>query len=359
MGNITSIKCSVTSSGFSTIGEKMYREVRQETRPPTFAPMPQDQKPKPSPTEAKSRLHRRNKHKHRYNFKKLIEQTPELGNHVAINKYGIETINFFDATAVKLLNQSLLKHDYGIDNWDIPKGYLCPPIPGRADYIHHAADLLGSDDNRRIPKGQTVKCLDLGTGANCIYPIIGTCEYNWSWAASDIDPTSVKTAKAISNANQLDIDVRLQENKGDLFHGIIKSDEKFDLTVCNPPFHASEAEAINSNLRKLKNLKGKKPEKPNASFGGQHNELWCKGGELRFIKDMVAESKEFENQVLWFSTLVSKHGNLKDIYLALKKVEAYEVETIAMGQGNKSSRIVAWTFHSKGRRRQWIRERSE
>ncbi|PCJ66314.1 MAG: 23S rRNA (adenine(1618)-N(6))-methyltransferase RlmF [Bacteroidetes bacterium] len=321
--------------------------------------MPQEQKPTPSPTAVKSKLHRRNKHKHRYNFKKLIEQTPELGNHVALNKYGIETINFFDATAVKLLNQSLLKFDYDIEHWDIPEGYLCPPIPGRADYIHYIADLLANDDNRRIPRGQNTHCLDIGTGANCIYPIIGVCEYNWKFVASDIDPISIKTAQAISHANQLDVDIRHQEDAKNLFRGIIQKDEYFDLTVCNPPFHASEAEAISSNLRKLKNLRGKKPEKPNTSFGGQHNELWCKGGELRFIKDMVKESVEFKEQVLWFSTLVSKHGNLQDIYLALKKVEAYDVETIPMGQGNKSSRIVAWSFHSRGRRKQWRRESQE
>ena len=321
--------------------------------------MPADKKPTPKPNEVKSKLHRRNRHKTRYNFKKLIEQTPALAHHVAINKYGIETIDFFNATAVKLLNQSLLKFDYGVTHWDIPNGYLCPPVPGRADYIHHAADILGSDDNKRIPRGQQIKCLDVGTGANCIYPIIGVCEYEWSWVASDIDPTSIKTAEAISRANNLDVDVRLQKSKNNLFKGIIRSNESYDLTVCNPPFHASEKEAINANLKKLKNLKGKKPVKPNASFGGQHNELWCDGGELRFIKDMVRESAQFEEQVLWFSTLVSKQGNLKDIYTALRSVNAQKVETIPMGQGNKSSRMVAWTFHTSNRRRQWRREREE
>ena len=319
--------------------------------------MPQDHRPEQpiaqNSTEIKSKLHPRNKHKTRYDFKKLIAQTPELGKYVAINKYGLETLDFFNSTAVKLLNQSLLKFDYGIEHWDIPDGFLCPPIPGRADYIHYAADLLGKENKEKIPTGNSVHCLDIGTGANCIYPIIGTCEYKWSWVASEIEPKSIAMAKAISKSNNLNIDLRLQENRNHFFKGIIGPNEHFDLTVCNPPFHASEAEAISSNLRKIKNLKGKKPETSNASFGGQHNELWCKGGELKFIKNMIAESAEFKDQVLWFSTLVSKHGNLKDIYLALKKVEAQGVETIGMGQGNKSSRIVAWSFHSKAARKQW------
>lgn len=313
------------------------------------------------PATIKSRLHHRNKHNTRYNFKKLIEQTPELANHVAINKYGVETIDFFNPIAVKLLNASLLKNDYGIETWDIPKGYLCPPIPGRADYIHHIADLLGKDDNRRIPKGENVRCLDIGVGANCIYPIVGVCEYDWTFVGTEIDPVAIKSANAIIKGNNIlknRVSIRQQEDQTSIFSGIIDPDEKYDITISNPPFHASAAEAQSANLRKIKNLKGKQETKPLASFGGQNNELWCPGGELRFIKNMVKQSKDFGTEVLWFSTLVSKHGNLKDIYLALKKVEAYEVKTIPMGQGNKSSRIVAWTFHNTNRRRQWVRERA-
>lgn len=310
-----------------------------------------EQKPKPSPTEAKSKLHRRNKHKHRYNFKKLIELSPELGKYIAINKYGIETIDFFNATAVKILNKTLLKQAYNIEHWDIPEGYLCPPIPGRADYIHHIADVLGEEHNKQIPKGPEVTVLDIGTGANCIYPIIGQCEYGWDFVASDINPNSVKCAKAIAQANKLSIELKLQKDNKSIFRNIIRTEDHFTLTICNPPFHSSAQEAINSNRRKIKNLtkgksvdhKGSKPKKA-LSFGGQHNELWCEGGELRFIQQMVRESATFKSQVNWFSTLVSKHGNLKLIYESLRKVKAKKVKTVAMGQGNKSSRIVAWKF---------------
>lgn len=316
---------------------------------PTFAAM--DRKPAPKPNAVKSKLHRRNKHKHRYNFKKLIELSPELGNYVAVNKYGVETIDFFNATAVKLLNKSLLQQAYDITHWDIPQGYLCPPIPGRADYIHHIADVLASENNKRIPKGPRVRVLDVGTGANCIYPIIGQCEYGWDFVASDIDPKSVKSATAIAKANDLSIDVRLQKNTKSIFRNIIQDEEFFELTICNPPFHSSAQEAINSNRRKTKNLtkgkavdhKGNKPKEA-LSFGGQHNELWCEGGELSFIQQMIKESKEFKHQVHWFSTLVSKHGNLKPIYEALRQVNAKKVKTVAMGQGNKSSRLVAWKY---------------
>ncbi len=325
--------------------------------------MPQEQKPKPSPTEAKSKLHSRNRHKQRYNFKLLIEENPALKKYVAVNKHGSETIDFFNAEAVKLLNQALLKKDYGIDHWDIPQDYLCPPIPGRADYIHHIADLLGSDDDDQIPRGPRVKALDIGTGANCIYPIIGTVEYDWNFAAADINPKSIQIATAITKANKLGIDVRLQPNPSNIFKGIISPDEHFDITTCNPPFHASAEEAVSANMRKVKSLtkgkatdsQGNKPTKA-VSFGGQHTELWCIGGELRFVRDMIKESALFKKNVLWFSTLVSKQGNLKDIYEALRAVNAQQVKTIDMGQGNKSSRIVAWSYHTANRRKLWRQE---
>jgi len=92
--------------------------------------------------EVKSRLHPRSKHINRYDFKKLIEGFPELESFVKPNKFGDESIDFSDPKAVICLNKALLKHHYGIEHWLIPEGYLCPPIPGRADYIHHIADLL-------------------------------------------------------------------------------------------------------------------------------------------------------------------------------------------------------------------------
>jgi len=52
--------------------------------------------------------------------------------------------------------------------------------------------------------------------------------------------------------------------------------------------------------------------------------------------------------------LISKSANLDDIYSALRKAQALEVNTIPMGQGNKISRIVAWTFFTKEQQKNWI-----
>ena len=308
----------------------------------------------------KIKLHPRNKHRERYDFKRLIESCAELAPFVKMNIYKDESIDFFDPEAVKMPNKALLKRYYGIDHWDIPAGYLCPPIPGRADYIHHVADLLGTNNNGKIPRGEKLKVLDIGVGANCVYPIIGNEEYGWSFIGSDIDPVSIASAKKIIESNLTlkgKIELRLQKDPKDIFQNILHKGELIDLVICNPPFHASLAEARSGTLRKLNNLKREKTRKVSLNFGGQHNELWCAGGEERFVRNIILQSKEFSGSCFWFSTLIAKSANLKSVYEALNKVQAAEVKTLPMGQGNKTSRIVAWTFLSPEEKNKWVNDK--
>ncbi len=303
-------------------------------------------------------LHPRNKHRERYNFEELTKELPELSRFVHENMYGDESIDFSNPKAVLMLNKALLKHYYGIKKWNIPENYLCPPIPGRADYIHYMADLLGKDGE--IPKGSFVRCLDIGVGANCVYPIIGNKEYGWSFVGSDIDPIALQAAGKIINSNlslKDKVECRLQKNPNDIFYGIIKKNELFDLSLCNPPFHSSKGEAQRVATQKIRNLNTQKKSDKPLNFGGQSNELWCKGGEEVFIKNMVRQSKKFASSCLWFSTLASKKHSLPGIYAALKRSEAYQVETIQMQHGNKNSRIVAWTFFSKEEQNKWKDQR--
>jgi 23S rRNA (adenine1618-N6)-methyltransferase len=308
----------------------------------------------------KTKLHPRNKHRERYDFKLLCLAYPELTAFVAVNKYGDESIDFFNPDAVKALNKALLKQYYDISHWDIPKGYLCPPIPGRADYIHYLADVLADANKDNLPAGFNIRVLDIGTGANCIYPIIGANEYGWSFVGSEVDATAVSAAKALIENNPAlhgKLEVRLQKNPQHIFKGIIHQGERFDLTLCNPPFHSSAEEAQASTLRKLSNLKQKKINTPVLNFGGQNKELWCEGGEVAFISKMIQESTEFADSCLWFTSLVSKESSLKPLYAELRKAGALLVKTLSMGQGNKNSRALAWTFLSKEKQINWSKTR--
>ncbi|MCW3077547.1 MAG: rRNA methyltransferase [Bacteroidetes bacterium] len=308
-------------------------------------------------------LHERNKHRERYNFNELAKTCPDLMPFVKLNDYGDESIDFFNPDAVKTLNKALLKHYYDIDYWDIPDNYLCPPIPGRADYIHHIADLLNDADSRnrnKIPQGNTVKCLDIGVGANCVYPIIGTKEYGWSFIGSDCDQVALNNAAKIIELNARlngQVELRFQSNPKHIFKGIIQKNEFIDLTLCNPPFHRSHAEAQSASIRKQSNLKGKRVTKSVLNFGGQNNELWYDGGEAKFIDIMINESREFSKCCFWFSVLVSKQSTLNSVYQALKMMNATEVKTISISHGNKMSRTVAWTFLDKKEQNEWVQTR--
>lgn len=305
-------------------------------------------------------LHPRNFHNNRYDFTTLIKSQDSLKEFVKPNKYGDLSIDFANPDAVIALNKALLSHFYGIKNWEIPKGYLCPPIPGRADYIHHIADLLALSNNGKIPKGKTIKGLDVGVGANCIYPIIGVSIYGWQFLGSDIEKVSIESVLNIINSNEIlkeNIKVKQQENPSNIFVNIINKDEKYDFTLCNPPFHKSLDEALAGNKRKVQNLTKQKNKKSALNFGGKNNELWCEGGEIAFIKNMIKESLEFSKNCLWFTTLVSKKENLPVIYKVLKDVKTVEVKTIEMAHGQKISRIIAWTFLSKDEQKVWAKNR--
>lgn len=304
----------------------------------------------------KSSLHPRNLHRNSYDFEALISVLPELKHYVFKNDYNSLTINFSIPKAVRLLNKALLLKYYNVKDWDIPEGNLCPPIPGRADYVHYLADLL-AEDNGEVPTGTPVKGLDIGTGANLVYPLIANHSYGWEILGTDINQGSLENAQKILESNpdlEENIQLKLQPDSNLIFKNIILSKDRFTFSMCNPPFHESEEDAMLGNRRKNNNLRKKKIQNPKLNFGGQHSELWCEGGEMAFIKKMIKESVEFSSQVLWFTSLVSKKDNLHQLTTLLKNLKVPEFKTIDMAQGQKISRILAWTFVPKDNRKDWF-----
>ncbi len=310
----------------------------------------------------KKGLHERNKHRFMYDFEALSESFLELKPYVSPNKYGNLSVDFANPEAVLALNKAILKYHYSIANWNIPKAYLCPPIPGRAEYLHHLADILAVDNQNIIPIGDTVRILDIGVGANCIYPIIGRCEYGWQFVGSDIDKIAIQAAEKIIAENEAlngGVECRLQSSKINIFKNIIKPDEYFESVICNPPFHASLEEATYGTQRKLRNLGKHTGKKPVLNFGGQNSELWYEGGELGFISNMIKESDSFRSQCFWFSSLVSKQENVDKIYYLLEKQKVFDVKTIYIEIGNKISRIIFWTFLNDAQQAAWIAKRKK
>lgn len=324
-------------------------------------------------------MHPKNLHKNGYPMDALCQSYPALKPFLVRAKSGNTSIDFTNPQAVKVLNAALLRHYYRLEYWDIPDGYLCPPVPGRADYIHGIADLLKSaSSNLKNERGQDIRGLDIGVGANAIYPIIGIASYDWSFVGSEVDEAAVKNANVIASKNSLLADkfqVRKQTNSADIFKGVIEENERFTFTMCNPPFHKSAQDALSGTRRKTSNLTRNKQKRSgakftgnrdqglgdrtpklqgknasyqgkdaNLNFAGQANELWCEGGELAFIQRMVQESVFVKDSVEWFTCLVSKSAHLKPLKTSINYYGAAQCKVIDMGQGSKLSRFIAWSF---------------
>ncbi len=303
-------------------------------------------------------LHPRNQHGGRYDFARLIAACPDLAAYVAPNAYGDLSLDFADASAVRALNRALLKADYGVAGWNLPDRYLCPPIPGRADLLHYLADLLAQSNGNVVPRGATVRVLDIGVGANCVYPLIGHSEYGWSFVGSDIDRPALANAQAILDANpshRQAVELRHQAARQSIFSGVLRDDERFDLVLCNPPFHSSLEEAQRGSARKWKNLGRQAADEkaPRLNFGGRSDELCCAGGEQGFIGRMIEQSAAYASNCLWFTSLVAKAATLPAVYRALKSAGVRDSLTIAMAQGQKQSRIVAWSYLDARERQAW------
>ncbi len=279
-----------------------------------------------------------------------MSSTPELVPFVFVNEHEKQTVDFASPKAVKTLNKALLKEHYSIDFWDFPETNLCPPIPGRVDYIHHIADLL-----KQSRLSENIEVLDIGTGASCIYPLLGNAEYGWRFVGTDVNDNALKSANGIVAKNDLGAVVKLrrQYDESNVFIGIFAKGDAFSITMCNPPFYKSETEAMEVTTRKLKGL-GKVTNEVTRNFAGQSQELWYKGGEKAFLHTYLYESSLHKTNSFWYTSLVSNKDNVKSMQKSLKKLGASKVRILEMEQGNKKSRVVAWTFLSKKEQQDWI-----
>ena len=304
----------------------------------------------PSSATDKAGLHPRNRHRLGYDFARLTKASPELAGFVKPSPAGTPSIDFANPRAVLALNRALLLADYGIRVWEFPEGFLCPPIPGRVDYLHVMADLLAENQPAGIPRGKGVRVLDVGVGASCIYPILGRAEYGWSFVGTDIDPTALAAARKIVHSNSLlhgFVELRHQTSRLQTFQNVTQPGEQFAFSLCNPPFHADAGDAAEGTLRKLRHLAGRTLPRDTPvvmNFGGRSSELISQGGEIGFATRMIAQSARLPSLCGWFSCLISKSEHLPAIESALKSAKVIEHRTIPMAQGQKKSRIVAWRF---------------
>merc|ERR1740130_1031884 len=283
-------------------------------------------KTKKKATNKKYSVHPRNKYfENQPDFAALSLRYKSFATHVKDNGKHC-SIDFKNPESVKCLNQTLLLHDFNI-KWDMPTTNLCPPIPGRCDYVHWVEDLLKDREKCTSftphPEGK-VRGVDVGTGSSVIFPLLALAlhrDENWSFVASDIDPISVDWAKKNVQANDFSdrIDVRLVKQSCSLLGLIGGDDGVFDFTMCNPPFFSSTQEA--------EEKKNPKNNRKATSY-----ELVCEGGEEAFVEKMVRDSLVLKKKVWWYTSMIGKKGTLKRLLRLLRENNVH-TETTFFQQG--------------------------
>lgn len=83
-----------------------------------------------------------------------------------------------------------------------------------------------------IFKTKKIKVVDIGTGSGNIAIALAKEEPNMEVSASDISPEAIEVAKENAKNN----DAKVNFLVGDMLEPFIKSGEKFDILVSNPPY---------------------------------------------------------------------------------------------------------------------------
>lgn len=288
-----------------------------------------------------------------YDLPALRALEPGLAAYLYTTPRGEQSVRFDEPDAVRLLNQALLRHQFGLRWYQLPAHVLCPAVPGRFDYLLYLQDFLQLQHGKK-PKAKQFRLLDIGCGANLIYSVLAAQAMRWQVVASDISQESLLHAAQIieQNALQPRIELRHQPNSEQIFSGIVQPNEQFDLTVCNPPFHHSADEAALGTQRKQRNL-GHTAKTTVLNFAGQAHELWCEGGEAAFVARMIRQSKALASQVAWFSCLISKDKNLTALQTLLADLQCPSQQVIEMRQGNKVTRVLVWSWLSLAQQQLW------
>ena len=274
------------------------------------------------------------------NFNHLGQKYPSFSPYVKKTKYNTYTIDWKNGEAVRELTKCLLNKDFGIQYYELPNNYLIPTLPSRLNYILYLKKLYNIFGIGAKSKN-THYVFDVGTGANLVYPILGSKMFNWNFVCSEINNNSIKIANNIIQGNNIDpkkIVIIKQNDSTKIFDGILDNFQKFlqknkfIFSMCNPPYYDYENEI----------------KFDNSHTDNEYNfeEVYTKGGEKQFILQMIKESETYKNKIFIFTSLVGKKKNfliLKEILQKNKKLKFLKFETFF--QGKNARWVLAWGYH--------------
>ncbi|XP_040605068.1 RNA N6-adenosine-methyltransferase METTL16 isoform X2 [Mesocricetus auratus] len=249
-------------------------------------------------------MHARNRYKDKPpDFAYLASKYPDFKQHIQINLSGRVSLNFKDPEAVRALTCTLLREDFGL-SIDIPLERLIPTVPLRLNYIHWVEDLIGhqASDKSTLRRG-----IDIGTGASCIYPLLGATLNGWYFLATEVDDMCFNYAKKNVEQNNLsDLIKVVKVPQKTLLMDALKEESEiiYDFCMCNPPFFANELEAQGVNSRN-----SRRPPPSSVNTGGI-TEIMAEGGELEFVKRIIHDSLQLKKRLRWYSCMLGKKCSL-------------------------------------------------
>ena len=262
----------------------------------------------------------------------LIKEFPELKKYIIKHNDNKEEFSFdwSNNDLSLLMTKSILKYYFNIQYYDIPKGFLIPPIPSRLNYLNLIHSLI------KDIKEENIIGIDIGTGANIIYPILGNSVYNWKFICTEINNESYNNARIILQKNNLEEDINLikQDNKNNIFLGILNRENKYSFSMCNPPYYDYEQEI------KIED------KKRDSEFN--FDEVYYKEGELGFFQRYLEESICYKKNIFLYTILIGKKSNSEIIY---DKINTYNgiiklCNIKKIQTGNNVRYIIYWYFYN-------------
>uniref|UniRef100_A0A8C8CI04 U6 small nuclear RNA (adenine-(43)-N(6))-methyltransferase n=1 Tax=Oncorhynchus tshawytscha TaxID=74940 RepID=A0A8C8CI04_ONCTS len=280
-------------------------------------------------------MHPRNRYKDKPpDFAYLASKYPDFEQHVHTNLAGRAMLNFKEPEAVRALTCTLLKEDFGL-TIDIPLERLIPTVPLRLNYIHWVEDLIGG-------QGEPRRGIDIGTGASCIYPLLGASMNGWHYLATEVDDICFDYAtRNVEQNNLSDLIKVVKVPQKTLLMDALKEESAivYDFCMCNPPFFANQLEAKGVNSRN-----SRRPPPSSVNTGGV-TEIMAEGGELEFVKRIIHDSLQLKTRLRWYSCMLGKKCSLAPLKEELRKQGVPKVTHTEFCQGRTMRWALAWSFY--------------
>ncbi|CAI4228968.1 unnamed protein product [Auanema sp. JU1783] len=297
-----------------------------------------------------SDMHPRNPYKDNPpDFKSLAIKYPTLRKHCTLGQNGRIHINFREDEAIRALTHAIFHNDFGL-NVDLSSGCLVPRIPQKLNYLLLLEDLLQLNNLTERVNG-----IDIGTGASCVYPLLGAKRFDWNFVGTDVNPHSIEIASKNVSQNSLEQCIETQLVEEDtFFQGVMEKhpDRVFEFSMCNPPFFEQEETyerfPVQLSPGKFCNLPDygattSRPP-PRSSTVAKVNELETSGGEESFVLKMIEESIVYKEKISIFTSMLGKKTSLKPLMQRLHDLPDVKCKNFVLYQGRTHRWVIAWTF---------------